>query len=248
MHKFILFFIGSIFIISIYGCDADTIGPSLGNNLFPLTTGNKFEYKMVDLDSNQAEIPETARNFTREIGTPLYVNGYFASPVYGTYFDLNNNIVGRDTLYVYKSPADDTISYYMKIVVPINDTSSITITKWAPMFLRQYGSEYQYTFFDSTVVITSVIGGIEYPISLTVTLYNSTSSKNKIVVLENKDGYTTNRLNISYAIKQAGATIRVGDLYKVWLAEHVGPVKESKYYVERKTGTQIELTAKTIIK
>ena len=247
MYKFIIF-IGSIFIISMYGCDADPVGPSLGDNLFPLKTGNKFEYKMVDIDSNQAEIPETARNFTREIGTSLYVNGRLAYPVYGTYFNPNNSIVGRDTLYVYKSSADDTISYYMKVIIPINDTSSITINKWAPIFLRQYGSEYKYTFFDSTVVITSVIGGIEYPVYLTVTLYNSTGSKNKIVVPENKDGYWTNRLNISYAIKQAGATIREGDLYKVWLAEQIGPVKESKYYVERKTGTQIELTAKTIIK
>ena len=249
MHKLklILFFIVFIFIIS--GCDATLLGPSLGDNLFPLTVGNKFEYKMVDLDSTQTEIPETARNFTREIGTPVYVDGYLASPVYGTYFDMNNNnIVGRDTLYVYKSQADDTISYYIKIIIPLTDTSTLTINKWVPIFLRQYGSEYTYTFFDSTVIVTNVIGGVEYPMSLTVTLYNMTGSKIKTAVIENSDGYWTNRLSISYALKQAGVNIRTGDFYRVWLAEHVGPVRETKYYLERRTGTNIELTSKTIIK
>jgi hypothetical protein len=247
MYKFILFFLVSIFIIIISGCDEQPLGPSLGDNLFPLTVGNKFEYKMVDLDAEQKEIPETARNFTREIGYPVYVDGYLASPVYGTYFNIDNNIIGRDTLYVYKSPAEDTISYYMKIVVPLTDTSNLTINKWAPMFLRQYGSEYGYVFFDSTVKVTTVIDGIDYPMSLTVTLSNMTGSKTKIAVIENSNGYVTNRLSISYSIKQAGAIIRNGDFYKVWLAEHIGPVKETKYYLDRQTGTSIELTSKTIL-
>jgi len=243
-YKFIPFLLVSILVI--FGCDSSLLGPSLGNNLFPLTVGNRFEYKMVDLDSNQTEIPETARNFIREIGSPVYVDGYLASPVYETYFNINNNITSRDTLYVYKSPADDTISYYIKVVVPLTDTSTLTINRWAPMFLRQYGSDYRYTFFDSTVKVTNIIGGVEYPMSLTVTLSNMTSSKNKIAVIENSNGYQTNRLSISYSIKQAGATIREGDFYRVWLAEHVGPIRETKYFVERKTGTNIELTSKTI--
>ena len=242
--KLIPLFLVSIFIIS--GCDGTLLGPSLGDNLFPLTVGNRFEYKIVDLDSNQAEIPETARNFTREIGSPVYVDGYLASPVYGTYFDANNSIVDRDTLYVYKSPADDTISYYIKIVIPLTDTSTITINKWAPIFLRQYGSDYTYPFFDSTVIVTNVIGGVEYPMSFTITLSNMTGSKVKTAVIENSAGYWTNRLSISYALKQAGANIRTGDFYRVWLAEHVGPVRETKYYIERRTGTNIELTSKTI--
>jgi hypothetical protein len=242
--KLILLFIVSIFIIP--GCDSPLLGPSLGDNLFPLTVGNRFEYKMVDLDSNQIAIPETTRNFTREIGSSVYIDGYLASPVYGTYFDVNNSIVDRDTLYVYKSPADDTINYYIKVVIPLTDTSTLTINKWAPIFLRQYGSEYTYTFFDSTVIVTNVIGGVEYPMALTVTLYNMTGSKVKTSVIENGDGYWTNRLSISYSLKQAGANIRTGDFYRVWLAERVGPIRETKYYLERGTGTNIELSSKTI--
>ena len=243
-YKFIPFLLIAVFVI--FGCDASVLGPSLGNNLFPLTAGNKFEYKMVDLDSNQSEIPETARSFTREIGFPVYVDGYLASPIYETYFNFNNSIIGRDTLYVYKSPADDTISYYIKITVPLTETSSITINKWAPVFLRQWGSDYRYTFFDSTVKITNIIGGVEYPMSLTVTLSNLTGSITKIAVSENSDGYRTNRLSLNYIVKQGGAAIREGDFYRIWLAENVGPVRETKYFPERKTGTNIELISKVI--
>ena len=244
MYRSILFLIICIFIIS--GCDDTPLGPSVGDNLFPLTVGNRFEYNMIDIDAEQNEIPETSRNFIREIGSPVYVDGYLASPVYETYFNVDNNIIGSDTLYVYKSSSDDTISYYMSIVIPLTDTSTLTLKKWAPIFLRQYGSEYNYAFFDSTVTVSTIIGGIEYPISLTVTLYNTTGSKTKITVAENSNGYVTNRLSISYAIKQAGASIREGEFYKVWLAEHIGPVRESKYFLERKTGTNIELTSKDI--
>ena len=245
MYRSILFLLVCILLIS--GCSSDSTTSSIiGTNLFPLTSGNKLEYRMYDIDSSYAEITGTSRKFTREIGSPVYIAGVYASPVFETTYNSSNAVESRDTTYVYKSATDDTISYYLKITLPLTDSQNITMYKWVPMFLRSASVATYFSMLDTTVTVSTTINGNSYPVPLRLNIQNYIYNQEKLAVPENTTGYTTNEIELFYYLYQSGVAFRQGTYYQVWFADGVGPIKERRFYLEKNKGRSIELSAKTL--
>ena len=245
MYRSILFLLVSILLLN--GCkDDDSTSSIIGNNLFPLTSGNKLEYKMYDIDSSYVEISGTTRKLIREIGSSVYIGGRYASPVYETIYNSSDAVLSRDTMYVYKSASDDTISYYLKMVFPLTDNQTITMNKWVPVFLRAASTATTYAILDTTVTVKTTVNGTEYPVPLRLRLECYINDQSTISVPENSSGYKCNELELYYYLSNSGLIIRQGTYFDVWLVEGVGPVKERRLYLEKSIGRDIDLTAKTI--
>jgi len=243
--KKILFLI--LLILSIYGCSKDDgYNPIIGNNLFPLTQGNRLEYNMYDLDSSFTKIEGTDRKFIREIGSSKYIIDRIGYPMLETYYNISGSIERIDTTYVYKSASDDTISYYMKFIFPLSNNNKLIFYKWAPVFIRGAGTLSYYTIIDTTITVSTSLSNTEYPVPLNIKIQNYIFDQDKISVPENTAGYKCNKIEMYYSLSIAGVTLRSGTYYQIWFAEGVGPIKERKTYTEKENGTNIELSAKSI--
>jgi hypothetical protein len=245
MYRSILFLLISILILS--GCKEDSSTSSIiGNNLFPLTAGNKFEYTQYDVDSSYVKVPGTERKFTREIGSPVYVAGRYASPLFETTYNSSNAVESRDTTYVWRSATDDTISYYVKISVPLTSSTNLVLFKWIPMFIRSAGVGAEFTVIDTTITAYTSFNGTDYPVPLTVLIKNYIYNQGVISVPDKTEGYTSNQIDLYYILSEAGVMLRQGTYYQLWLADGVGPVKERRVLLEKNVGRTIDLTSKTI--
>lgn len=244
MYRSILFLLASLLIFS--GCSNDnSIQVIIGNNLFPLSTGNKLEYNMYDLDSSFTKIPDTDKKFTREIGSPVYIDGFNAYPVYET-TTKDNSVISRDTTYVHKTADDAIIKYYLKVVLPITDNSNITFNKWVNVFQRGSSIESYYTIIDTTVTVQTTLSGKLYPVPLNIHIQNIIFNEETVSVPANTNGYKSNKIEMYYEMRINGVVLRSGTYYQLWLVEGIGPVKERKTFTEKMRGSNIELTAKTI--
>lgn len=245
LKKTVLFLLFSLLLL--FGCsNDDSNNPIIGTNLFPLTQGNKLEYNLYDIDSSFTKIEGTDRKFTREIGYPTFIYDRIAYPIFETTYNIAGSIEKIDTTYAYKSAADDTISYYLKVIFPLSNKTKLTFYKWVPIFLREKGTLNYYTIIDTTITVTSSLSGSEYPVPLNIKIQDYIFDQDKISVPENSAGYKCNKIEMYYSLSIGGVTIREGTYYQIWLAEGIGPVKERKTYTENENGTNIELTSKLI--
>lgn len=244
MYRSILFLLFAILLID--GCSSDSTTSSIiGTNLFPLSVGNKYEYNQYDIDSSYVQITGTDRKFTREIGSPVYIDGFYAYPMYETSYTSSGSIDSKDTTYVYNLH-NDTLYYYMKFTIPISNTSNIVFNKWAPVFARGGGVDAYYNILDTTINITSTVNGSDILVPFHLNIQDYIYNQETLVVPEQSAGYKANMIDMFYTLSISGIKMRTGTYYQIWFAEGVGAIKERRFYIEQNKGRNIELTAKTI--
>jgi hypothetical protein len=244
MYRSILFLLVSILILN--GCSDDSTSSIIGNNLFPLTAGNKLEYETSIIDSSYTEVSVNLGKVIREIGSPIYIDGYYASPIYETTYDSTGALELKDTMYVYKTADDDTIRYYLKITLPLTDSTTLTVHKWAPMFIRSAGVAAYYNILDTTVTVSSTVNGTSYPTPIEIVIKNYIYDQETLTVPESSTGYKCNEIELFYLAYHNGILMREGTYYQVWFADGIGPIKERRFYYEKNIGRNISLSAKTI--